>query len=69
MGLYKRALAVDPLSFALLNNIAWLAETAGDLVEARAYYEKALALAPTHAQVRGNLERVLRRQKEAGGGG
>mgnify|MGYP006164435797 FL=1 len=47
MLLYTRALAVNPTSFAVLNNMGWLEESSGDearLSVAQGHYAAALAL-------------------------
>ena len=53
---WERAAQIDPTYAAALNNLAIAYEHEGDLVKARAAYEKAVAIEPNNTFIRQNYE-------------
>ncbi len=53
---WERAAQIDPTYAAAFNNLAVAYEHEGQLVKARAAYEKAIALEPNNALVRQNYD-------------
>ena len=54
---FRRATHLDPVYAEAFNNLGVACEQMGDLDEARAMYERALALDPDHSFIRDNYER------------